>query len=282
VIAILGGLGAALMWGTATVSSSRASRAAGAVPTLAGVMLVGILVAAPVAAASGVPRGLGHELGWLAVAGGGNVLGLLLEYRGLRLGKVGVVAAIASTEGAITAVIAIALGERVSTATALLLAVIAVGVVLASIAPEDPDPARQRRVAAAAAFGFAAAVSFGISLYATARVGEVVSVPWVLLAARVVGVGAIALPALAAGRLRLPRRAVPLVALSGVCELAGFAAFTFGSRHGIAVAAVLASQFAAVAAIGAYLLFRERLAGVQMVGVGTIVVAVALLSGVRA
>jgi drug/metabolite transporter (DMT)-like permease len=282
VLAIAGGLVAALMWGTATVSSSRASRTVGATSTLAGVMLVGFAVAVPIALASGLPTGLGaRELAWLGLAGTGNVLGLLLEYRGLGVGKVGVVAAIASTEGALAAVIAIGFGERVSLPTAVLLAVIALGVVLASIAQADPEAERTRGVAAAG-FGVGAAVSFGASLYATARVGEVVSVPWVLVAARIVGVVAFALPVAAMGRLHIERPVLPLVVLSGLCELGGFAAFTFGARHGIAVTAVMASQFAAVAAIGAYVFFRERLVGVQLVGVATIVLGVTFLAGLRA
>jgi uncharacterized membrane protein len=282
VFAIAGGLVAALLWGTATVSSSRASRTVGATSTLAGVMLVGFAVAVPIALASGVPTNLGaRELALLALAGTGNVLGLLLEYRGLRIGKVGVVAAIASTEGALAAVIAIAFGEHVSLPTAVLLAVIAIGVVLASIAQDDPQ-IEPRRGVAAAGFGVGAAVSFGASLYATARIGEVVSVPWVLVAARIVGVVAFALPVAAMGRLHIGRPVRPLVVLSGLCELGGFAAFTLGARHGIAVAAVMASQFAAVAAIGAYVFFRERLAGVQLVGVVTIIGGVALLAGLRA
>ncbi|MGZ4136705.1 MAG: EamA family transporter [Actinomycetota bacterium] len=282
-LAILGGLVAALMWGTATVSSSRASRTVGATSTLSGVMLVGFVVALPIAAFAGVPRNLGlGDVAWLAVSGIGNVVGLLLEYRGLRIGKVGVVAAIASTEGALTAVLAIAFGERITPATAAMLAVIAVGVVLASIAPGDAAEVRERRVGLAALYGLGAAVAFAISLYATAHVGKVVSVPWILVAARIVGVAVIAVPAAVRGRLRLERSVLPLVTLSGLCELGGFAAFTFGSRHGIAVTAVLASQFAALSAIAAYFLFRERLAPVQFVGVATIVAGVAVLAGVRA
>jgi drug/metabolite transporter (DMT)-like permease len=283
VLAILGGLVAALMWGTATVSSSRVSRTVGATSTLAGVMLVGFVVALPIAAFAGVPRNLPlGDVAWLAVAGIGNVVGLLLEYKGLRIGKVGVVAAIASTEGALTAVLAIVFGEHVTRGTAVLLAVIAVGVVLASIAPDDGVRVGERRIGLAALFGLGAAVAFAVSLYATARVGKVVSVPWILVAARIVGVVAIAVPAAVRGRLRFERSVLPLVTLSGLCELGGFAAFTFGSRHGIAVTAVLASQFAALSAIAAYLLFHERLAPVQLLGVATIVVGVTVLAGVRA
>src|SRR5436309_1043606 len=66
------------------------------------------------------------------------------------------------------------------------------------------------------------------------------------------------------------------------CEVAGFALFTVGSRHGIAVSAVLASQFAALAAVAAYFLFGERLARVQLAGVAAIVVGVGVLSALQA
>ena len=99
--------------------------------------------------------------------------------------------------------------------------------------------------------------------------------------ARVVGVVGVALPLLATRRLRLTRQAVPLVVGGGVCEVLGFASFALGARHGIAVSAVLASQFAALSALAAYVLFRERLQRVQLVGVTAIVAGVALLTVIQ-
>ena len=48
------------------------------------------------------------------------------------------------------------------------------------------------------------------------------------------------------------------------------------------MAAVLASQFAALAGVAAYLLFHERLTRIQLGGVSIVVVGVAVLSAVRA
>ena len=62
----------------------------------------------------------------------------------------------------------------------------------------------------------------------------------------------------------------------------GFYSYTWGARHGIAVAAVLSSQFAVLTVIGAYLLFRERVSRVQLLGVFTVIVGVAALSALRA
>jgi drug/metabolite transporter (DMT)-like permease len=127
-----------------------------------------------------------------------------------------------------------------------------------------------------------AAGAFGTSLYATARVGASLSIAWAVLPARLIGVVAIAVPLAVSRRLRIPRAALPLVVLSGLCEVAGFTSFTLGSRHGIAVSAVLASQFAAFAAIGAYVLFHERLRAIQIAGIVLIAVCVAALSAIRA
>src|SRR4051794_41930886 len=71
---------------------------------LAWVMLVGLVAVAPFVALGPGPGPLsGGDVAWLVVGGVGNAGGLLIEYTGLRLGKVGVVAPIASTEGAIAA-----------------------------------------------------------------------------------------------------------------------------------------------------------------------------------
>ena len=45
---------------------------------------------------------------------------------------------------------------------------------------------------------------------------------------------------------------------------------------------MLASQFAAIAGVAAFVLFRERLTRLQLSGVGIVVAGVAVLSAVRA
>jgi drug/metabolite transporter (DMT)-like permease len=286
VLAILGGVGAALAWGAATLCSSRSTRLIGPSPVLAWVMLVGLVAVAPfVAAGPGPGRLSAADVAWLVVGGVGNAGGLLLEYTGLRLGKVGVVAPIASTEGAITAVIAIGGGESLSFAVALTLAVIVAGVVLTS-RPAADEPRRgevgHRDARLAALCGVAAALSFGISLYGIGHLSGDLPAAWIVLPARVAGVVIVALPLLAARRLTLTRAAVPLVLVSGLCEVIGFVSYTAGAQHGIAIAAVLSSQFAAVAALAAFVVFRERLARHQVLGVAAILCGVAVLSVLQA
>jgi drug/metabolite transporter (DMT)-like permease len=279
VIAIVGGLGAALAWSTTTLCSARASRSIGSLPTLAWVMLVGFVPALAAVLATGGTRPSGPQVGWLLLSGLGNVAGLGLVYAGVRRGKIGVVAPIASTEGAVAAVLAIALGEELSAGVAAALAVAVVGVVLAAAA----RGVEGRTPPAAVAFSCAAALAFGGSIYATGRVSQELSIAWAVLPARAVGVVLVTLPLLAARRLSLPGRTTGgLVVVTGLAELAGFASYAIGARHGIAIAAVLASQFAALAAIGALVLYGERLTRWQTAGLVLIAIAVAVLSALRA
>jgi drug/metabolite transporter (DMT)-like permease len=281
VLAILGGLGAALCWATTTLVASRASRLIDSRSLLASVMTVGLIVAAPAAAISGAPENLdGGSVGWLVVSGAGNVIGLLCAYSALRIGKVGLVGPISSTEGAVAAVISVVAGERLAPGAGVTLAVITVGVALATRSTADGGDTR-RSDSRAALLAAGAAVSFGFSLYATGRVGRELGIAWAVLPPRVVGVAAIALPLAVTGRWRMSRAALPLVVVCGLCEVLGFASFALGARHGLAVSAVLASQFAAIAAVVAYLAFHERLARVQVIGVTTIVVGVSVLSALN-
>jgi drug/metabolite transporter (DMT)-like permease len=282
VLAVLGGLGAAVCFATSTLCSSRSSRLIGAQSVLAGVMLTGLVVVVPTLLVEGAPDGVGApEVGWLLVSGGGNVVGLLLAYSALRVGKVGLVAPILSTEGALAALLAVFAGEPLAALTALLLALVAIGVALAAAAPDEPREASYDDRGRSVLLAVLGACAFGASLYATGRVSETVAVPWVLLPARLIGVLAVAVPLLARRRWRMTRQALPLVVVGGLCEVLGFASFAAGSRHGLAVAAVLASQFAAISGVAAFVLWRERLTRLQISGVAVVVVSVAALSVAR-
>jgi drug/metabolite transporter (DMT)-like permease len=281
-IAILGGLAAAVAWALSTLCSSRSSKMLEPSSVVAGVMLAGLLISGPLAAANGVPAALDWSSGaWLAIAGAGNVGGLLLAYAAMRAGQVALVAPLVSTEGAIAAMIALAAGESVAPAVGASLAVIVLGVCLSAVPAADLDTVRRAAHPRTALLAVSAAAAFGTSLYATAKAGSSLPASWVVLSARLIGTVALALPLALAGRLRMTKRVLPLVVISGVCEVLGFYAFTAGARHGIAVAAVLSSQFAVLAALGGFLFFKERLSQIQFAGVATVVVGVALLSVLR-
>jgi drug/metabolite transporter (DMT)-like permease len=287
-LAILGGLGAAFCWATATVASSRSSRMIGAASVLAWVMIVGLVVSiGPAAVAIPVPLDT-TELIELLLEGLSYSAGLLLVYRALTIGRVSIVAPIVATEGALAAVISVGLGEPLNGSTALVLAAVAIGVVLAAVersvdreqGPRANDPATQRR---AVLLAIAAAAAFSVGLVTSGRLGEAAVPPaWVIAVARAIGVVAIAIPLGGAGRLRLSRRALPLVVLSGVLEALGSGLYVVAARDGVAPAAVLSSQFAAIAALAAFIFFGERLQRVQVAGVVLIALGVTALAASQA
>lgn len=253
--------------------------------TLAWAMLIGLIVVGPMVLGSGTAPEDGITWVWLVLSGAGNLVGLLLVYRAFRVGAVGIVAPIVSTEGAIAAIISVATGEPLSVVAGVLLGAILVGV--AMVAAASPDGPREDRMGvthttAATLYAVSAAFSFGLALYATGRVGDSLPASWAVLPARLLGVVVVAIPLLAMARLRLTRQAFLFVLAVGLAEVVGILSFAVGAADSIAVSAVLASQFAAIAAVAAHFLFGERLSLRQAAGGAIIVFGVALLTAVQA
>jgi drug/metabolite transporter (DMT)-like permease len=280
-IALLGGLGAAFAWGAGTFCSARSSRIIGAWSVVAWVMLFGLVANLAVVAVGPRPGSLGAtDIAWMLMAGLGNVAGLLLEYSALRRGKVGIVTPVASTEGAIAALLAVAAGEALGLAPAGLLAMIVLGIVLAGVAPDEPT--LHERKSGAFWLAALAALSFGISIYATGHLSASLPAGWAVLPPRLVGVALVTIPLALSRRLTLSRSALPLVVFTGLAEVLGFVCFAVGARHSVAIAAVLGSQFAAVASVAAFFFLRERLTWLQLAGVVLILAGVAALTWVTA
>jgi drug/metabolite transporter (DMT)-like permease len=277
---VLAGLGAALAWTCSTLCSAGSSRRVGAPATLAWVMLFGLVVAVPLAAAAGAPDDLsGDTIARLAVSGVGNVLGLGLIYTGVRYGRVAVVSSLGSTQGAIAALLAIAFGERPSALTLVGFVAVAGGVLLVVLDSEEEDETAARpHGRRAIVLGAAAGLVFGISIYATGSASDEVPATWIALPARIVGVTVLLL-ALAAGLRPLVRPAAARLAMAaGTFEVLGFVSYAVGAREGVAVTSVVASQFAALTVVGAWVVFRERLVTRQIAGVGVLAVGVALVA----
>jgi drug/metabolite transporter (DMT)-like permease len=238
-------------------------------------MLVGLLVTGPLFPLTGALGVQPSTRQWvvLLIAGCTNVAGLILEYLALRLGRVGLVVGLVSSEGAVAAVIAILGGQAVTVAAALALSVVGGGVVLIGLASDDHG-ARSRDPLAATLLSLGAAACFGVNLVAVGRLSVELPLPWALMAPRVVGVVAITGPLLLARRLRLARGAVAFVVLSGIGEVAGVASFATGARTNLAVSSILVSQFATISAVAAWFLFGERLTRWQMAGVAVVILGV--------
>lgn len=285
-IPVLGGLGAALLFTVSVLASARASRLIGAPSTVAWAMTIGLVVTLPVAFVTAPSPDFGRGAwAWFLAAGLGNVIGLLLTYAAYRVGAVAVIVTIVSTEGAIAAVLAVLAGEALAPGAGLVLAVVAVGVAVTatgSRAGAKGYPIAPEQALRAALLATAAAASFGIGLYSSGRLSTLLPIPWAILAPRAIGFLLVALPLAALGRIRINRAAAPYVMAVGLAEVIGYISYTLGAREAIAITAVLATLFAPLSAVAAWLLFRERLANRQVAGIGLVVLGVAILGVVQA
>lgn len=276
--AVLAGLGASLAFATSTLCAARAQPLIGPWSTVAWSMLIGLAATLPVLALTGLPRDVdGGDWLLLALIGITNPLGLGIQYLAYRSGKVAIIAAIVSTEGAIAGLLAIATGERLALLQLVGLLVVTAGVFAAALAPDrGPLADRAPDTTRAALLALVVAALFGVALFSAGRLGTQASVALVLLPARLSGVAIVAAPLAARRRLRLRREAVPFVVATGLAEVAGVACVALGARSSLAITAVVSAQWAALSALGAWLWLGQRLAWPQLAGIGAIGLGVAL------
>ncbi len=275
---ILGGGIAALLWGLSAVVVSRSTRIIGAQQVVSWVLVLGLVMVAPIALLTDRPEHLSASaLGWAVLAGVTANVGLLLLYMALHIGKVGVVTPIASTEGAIAALLSVVvLGESLGAAVGATLIVIVIGVVIVTLNGSRSDLHLRASLTAVAA-----AVLFGVGLLATARAGNDLGPYWTLSISRVVAIAIIVVPLLVRGRLPWPRGAWLMVSFSAMCEVVGLSCFVLGSQRSVAITAVLGSQYAAVAAIASFFILGERMSRRQVAGAVLIVAGVAVLAALQ-
>jgi drug/metabolite transporter (DMT)-like permease len=280
-IAVIGGLGAALAWGLATVAAARASRVLGPWSTTAWVVFIGLLVTLPLllleAPAEPIATG---DVAWLVVAGLGYTIGMIFNYTALAGGKVAVTAPIVSTEGSVAATLAVLTGEAASPVLGAMLALIAVGVFVVAIQPGGGADVRDRRGARYVVYAVLAALIFGVGLYASGRAAESVPPSWVVAAGRFAGVALLTVPLVLMRRLRFERSVLPFLVFAGVAEVVGVYLFAWGASESIAVTAVLGSQFAVIAALIAHVL-GERISSRQWAGVAAVTVGVVVITITR-
>ncbi|MFV2063682.1 MAG: EamA family transporter [Chloroflexota bacterium] len=277
-IAVLGGLIAALAWGLATVAAARASRVIGAWAATGWVVFVGLMVTIPLLLLETPADEVEvADIAWLVLAGLGYLVGLVFGYAALAGGKIPVTAPIISTEGAIAAMLAVLGGEPAAPPLLLLLGLVTAGIFVVALRPGGGLDALAGNGARYVGFALIAALVFGVGLYAAGRASSSVPASWVVASGRVAGVMLLTLPLLLTRRLRFERAMLPYLIFAGVAEVIGVYAFAWGARDSIAVTAVLASQFALVAALIAHAL-GERISGRQWLGVATVVFGVTAIT----
>ncbi len=271
------GLGSAVSWGAGDFSGGLAAKRS----PLLGVLLVGQLTGAALMALlalmarEGAPSAA--SIGWAMTAGALGAVGLAALYRGLAVGRMGVVAPVSAVLSAALPVAWGALSEGVPTATRLAgFALALLGIWLVAGTPSGGDTAAGR---AGLGLALLAGACFGgvlIAMNQGARGGTF----WPLAAAR--GTAFLLLVATALvrrGAWRPVAGALPLVLLSGTLDAGGHAFFVLCSQAGrLDVAAVLSSLYPASTVLLASAVLRERIGRTQALGIAVALGAIALIT----
>ena len=277
-IAILGGLGAAVCWAITSVFAQRASRVVGELSTFAWAAVIGFCIAAvPAAVAlSSSPPGTG-TLVRLGCSGVLNVVGLTAQFGALRRGSVSVVVPIASSEGAIAALIAAIAGSHLRPGGWVALAVLLLGILITAGSQWSDDDGSKETLVPVGMAVFAA-LCFGAGIFLLGKGGQHAPLALAVVPPSLMGVLLVSLPMASTGRLASPRSSLGWLLGVGAAEIVGFVSYVLGARHSVPIAAVLSAQYATISVLVGITILRERLVTAQAIGLLLTIGGVAFLS----
>ena len=265
----------AVTWGSGDFGGGLLSRRAPLFSVVGVTQFVGIFAALVIAVLLGEPFPALSDIAWAVGAGIGGMIGITCLYRGLAVGRMGVVAPTAGVLGATIPVVFGFVVEGVPTPMTIAGIVAAlVAVVLVTRAPghgTDRPSGVRWALAAGVAIGafnicigqFSGDSAFGLLVFIRLLQVAVISLlivlwrqPW-----------------------RMPVDMLPKLVLIGLLDMAGNAAFILATQAGaLAIATVLASLYPVVTVILAIVILREHLTRSHVAGIVLTAVAIVLIA----
>ncbi len=271
-------LASALSYGTSDFAAGLASRKFDARPVTAAAQTLGVLTAliAVVLFPGAGPKSAALE--WGALSGVGSALGTLSLYHGLSIARMSVVATLAAVVTAVVpAVVGIALGNHLSFAAGVGIAIAIPAIAMVSWQPGAREPSAAR---AGVPFGMLAGLGFALLFIALDRAGTHAGA-WPLVPGQLVSVACVAPFAYRGLRTSgRPSRTAALLTLgAGVLSATANLLFLAATGHGeLAVVAVLAALYPAVTVLLARVLLSERWTPFQAVGFLVAAAAIVLVT----
>jgi drug/metabolite transporter (DMT)-like permease len=273
------GMLASLGWGVGDFGGGLTSRRAPVLGVLAGSQLASLPLGVALLTVVHEPQMRPVDIG-VAVAGGFFAAsGLALLYRGLAVGRMGVVAPVAAV---LTAMLPVGFGfltEGVPSVLAIIgmgFAVVSVVLVSRSADAGDGRPS-------GLLYGLAAGTLFGLFTVSASFLAEdLILSP--LLVIRITSILAISGFVLARRQAwRVPRRLWPALVAVGVVDMSATGAYLAAIAIGpLSIAAILASLYPVVTVLLAALVLRERVSVTHAAGIAAAGLAVVLIAGASA
>jgi uncharacterized membrane protein len=275
-LAITFGFSSALSWGAGDFSGGFATKHNGVLRVILYSQIIGTLLLVGLLMVLGEPLPETAYLGWGALAGAGGAIGLVALYKGLALGRMGIVAPLSAICTALAAMLLGIFLEGLPKSTQLLgfgAAMIAVWLLSAAGGPHQRVTRRELTHSLWAGLGFG--LFFGcIDRFSSE------AILWPLVAARLNSMVIIALLLAVKGQLTLAgHHRLGFIALAGILDTVGNAFFALASQLGrLDVAAMVASLYPVSTVVLARCFLKERISRQQWAGLLTALSALILIA----
>jgi drug/metabolite transporter (DMT)-like permease len=246
--------------------------------------LFGATVAIVVALPSGAPAGGTSDWALAIVAGIAYAGAITCYFVAIDGAHISLVTPIIACDGAIAAVAAALTGAAVTLPIALALTLMVGSLVTIARSHARLTAAetrfvttRPRPIGRSVAVALGCAICFA-TVFVTSGKAHGMDALWVVAVSRGVSFLCVLL-LVRPGRTSVPgRRELAWLGLAALLDVGGYVAFVYAARAALPVAAVSASQYAAVSAIGAVAAFGERLSRPQIIGVVGLIAGAALIA----
>lgn len=268
-------LGASLVWGVADFVGPLWGRTFGALRVMLWAQVGGLAAIGIAVAARGRGPG-GPAVALAAPAALSGTLGLYAYYRGMAVGAISVIAPIAGASAVVPVAFGIAAGDNPSPEQLAGIGCAIVGVALASI---EQQAHGSRRLAAGAGLAVLAAIGFGFYFPPMHAAGRV-DFWWASLLFRATALAVVASTVVVRRpALRLGGRDLAVVAAVGIGDTLGNILYAASAGRGlVSLTSVLASLYPVVTVLLAARVLRERVAGIQRLGIVLTLTGVVLIA----
>ncbi len=215
------------------------------------------------------------DFAWGIIAGLAGLVGLAALYQGLALGRAGVVAPIA---GVLSAALPVAFAF-LTVGLPNTFQIVGFGIGLVSVWLVSGGELRFNWLPGMG-LALAAGVGFGVYYILLAQIGDT-ALFWPLAAGRAASFSVMLVLARRQRADWFPRepRTLLMIALIGLLDVGGNLFFVLAERTGrLDIAAVVSSLYPAVTIVLAWIILKERLSRVQLLGVVAALIAIALIA----
>lgn len=218
-------------------------------------------------------------VGYAALAGLSEAVGVAALYRGLAVGVMSIVAGVGATAPVVPVVVGIILGELPTPIQGAGIVLAVTGITL-TVWERPSGDAAAAGLASSIFFGLLAALGFGSFFVATDAASEG-DIPWALLVARLTAVTVfVAAMLLKRAPLAVRGAELPIIALIGVLIVGADSMYAIASTQGLlSVVAVLSSLYPVVTIGLASVYLHERIERLQQIGIAMCLSGAVAISG---